>query len=155
MARREALLRLHRHLKDRRDALLKSLAGELHDLGGNATGISGDIADAAFGSGSHEMASQLAELEARELKQIEVALAKLARGTYGLCDICSKKIPVARLNALPYTIVCIECQRDQESAPGWDGGRGAGNWEKIYDFDASRDDKEVSLSDLEIDVSGR
>jgi len=155
MARREALLRLHRRLTDRRDALLKSLAGELHDLGGNAMEFSGDIADAAFGSGSHEMASQLAELEARELKQIEIALQKLVQGTYGLCDVCGKKIPVARLNVLPYCSQCIECQRDMERNAGWGNSHGAGNWEKIYEFETSREDRDVNLSDLEIDVSGR
>ena len=72
MARREGLLRLHKRLVARRDALLKALAGELEDLSGTVMGdvTGGDAADAAFDTGSDEIASQLAELEARELKQI-------------------------------------------------------------------------------------
>src|SRR6516162_5953991 len=99
MARREALLRLHKSLLGRRGDLLGKLAGELNNLRNfkNLDGT-GDSADAAFDSGSEEMASQLAELDARELEQIERAIVRLKQGTYGLCEGCNTKIPVARLN---------------------------------------------------------
>ena len=58
----------------------------------------------AFGAGSEEVTSHLAELEARELRQVERAMAKIKAGTYGVCEGCSTKIPVERLNALPYSI---------------------------------------------------
>ena len=57
--------------------------------------------DAAFDSGSDEVSSQLAELEARELAQIERAVARLKQGNFGVCEGCQKKIAIARLNALP------------------------------------------------------
>src|ERR1700746_2207270 len=98
MARREALLRLHKSLMARRDDLRKRLGGELKDLRGLQTDAwSGDSADLAFDSGSEEVTSQLAELESRELSQIERALSRLKQGTYGVCEGCQKKIPVARL----------------------------------------------------------
>ena len=122
MARRDALLRLHKTLLSRRGALRKALAGELADLRNKAE--SGDAADVAFDSGSEEISTQLAELEARELSQIERALARMKQGIYGVCEHCQCKIPVARLNALPYSTTCIECQREMEHYPGWAGGRG-------------------------------
>src|SRR5262245_20315953 len=109
MARRDALLRLHKTLLARSTTLRKALAGELADLRLKSS-QTGDTADAAFDAGSEEIASQLAELEARELSQIDRALARLKQGTYGLCEYCQAKIPVARLNALPYSSTCVDCQ---------------------------------------------
>src|SRR5438874_8733662 len=128
MARRDALLRLHKTLLARRSALRKALAGELADLRQLSADATGDSADVAFGAGSDDIASQLTELEARELNQIERALARLKQGIYGVCEVCQNKIPVARLNALPYSTTCINCQREMESYPGWEHRR-QGDWE--------------------------
>src|ERR1700739_1620579 len=132
MARRDALLRLHKSLMARRDELRKRLGGELKDLRNyKGSDPTGDSADLAFDTGSEEVASQLAELEARELNQIERALGRLKQGTYGVCEGCHKKIPVARLNALPFITTCIQCQREMELYGGWSGRGSAGNWEKV------------------------
>ncbi|HYV38378.1 MAG TPA: TraR/DksA C4-type zinc finger protein [Gemmataceae bacterium] len=157
MARRDALLRLHKSLTSRRDELRKRLGGDLKDLSNSHKGdATGDSADLAFDTGSEEVASQLAELESRELLLIERAINKLKQGTYGLCEGCSKKIPVARLNTLPFIMTCIECQREMEVYGSWGGGRAAGNWDKISDADAGGDDqRDVSLSDIEMDIGTR
>src|ERR671936_2933777 len=153
MARRDALLRLHKTLLARRAALRKALAGELADLQ-KFKSESGDSADVAFDAGSEEISTQLAELEARELSQIERALVRMKQGTYGICEVCQGKIPVARLNALPYSTTCIECQREMESYPGWENGRGGRDWEKVYDAGSSMDEeREVNLSEIEMDLS--
>jgi DnaK suppressor protein len=154
MARRDALLRLHKTLVGRRSDLLRRLGVDLSDLGQARQGNEGDSADAAFDSGSDEIASQLAELEARELHQIQRALARLKQGTYGVCEICQSKIPVARLNALPYSTMCIKCQRDLESdISGFGSGRLA-DWDKVSDVESrSENRREVDISDLEMDLS--
>jgi len=154
MARKEALLRLHRSLVARRDELRKRLGGELQDLRLYKSLEGGDAADQAFDAGNDEVSSQLAELEARELIQIERALTKLKRGTYGLCEHCEKKIPVARLNALPFSISCIECQREAETYGDWGGRGGPGDWEKINDTSRPfEEQREIRLSDIEMDFS--
>lgn len=153
MARRDALLRLHKTLLARRAALRKALAGELADLR-NFKAEAGDSADVAFDSGSEEISTQLAELEARELSQIERALARMKQGIYGVCELCQGKIPVARLNALPYSTTCIECQREMENYPGgvW-GGRG-GDWEKVFNAGTPlEEEREINLSEIEMDLS--
>ena len=152
MARRDALLRLHKTLQARGAALRKALAGELADLRLKAA-ETGDSADAAFDAGSEEIASQLAELEARELSQIERAMARIKQGTYGLCEFCQGKIPVARLNALPYSTTCVDCEREMENYPGWADRRGGVDWQKVSDSEAREDQREVDLSDIEMDLS--
>jgi DnaK suppressor protein len=157
MARREALLRLHRSLTARRDELRRRLGGDLKDLSNSSKAdATGDSADLAFDSGSEEVASQLAELESRELLKIERALTKLKQGTYGLCEGCTKRIPVARLNTLPFITTCIECQREMEVYGNWTGRRVAGDWDKVSDVEVGREDRrEFDLSDLEMDIGTR
>ncbi len=153
MARTDALLRLHKSLTSRRDELQRRLGGELNGLRNFQSNDTGDSADAAFDAGSNEVASQLAELEARELSQIERALARLKQGNFGVCEGCQKKIPVARLNALPFSTTCIECQREMELYGTY--GDGSGNdWGKVSDAPHSMDDHhEVNLSQIEMDLS--
>ena len=155
MSRRDALLRLHKALTARRDELQRRLGGELNELRRRQGGIAtGDSADLAFDSGSEEVISQLAELESRELNQIERALLGLKHGSYGLCEMCQKKIPIARLNALPFSTTCIECQREIEVYGDFRGRRGAGNWENVSDHEGGIEDaQKVDLSDLEMDLS--
>jgi DnaK suppressor protein len=133
-------------------ALRKALAGELADLRFKTTDT-GDSADAAFDAGSEEVASQLAELEARELSQIERALARIKQGTYGLCEHCQAKIPVARLNALPYSTTCVNCAREMETDPSWGDRLGNSDWEKLSSAEFLEEQREVDLSDLELDLS--
>jgi DnaK suppressor protein len=154
MARSDALLRLHKTLIGRRSELRKRLGIELADLSrGKGHQASGDAADAAFDASGEEMASQLAELEAKELAQVERALRLLKQGTYGKCEVCSTRIPVARLNALPYSTFCIKCQREMESDANWLADRSGSDWARISDHANPMEDREVNLADLEIDLS--
>src|SRR4051812_33536111 len=154
MARSDALLRLHKTLLGRRSELRKRLGVELDDLA-RAKGLraTGDTADAAFDASGEEIASQLAELEAKELAQVERALRRLKQGTYGKCEACSTTIPVARLNALPFSTLCIKCQREMELEGGWINGRGEVDWARMDDHRNPMEDREVNLADLEIDMS--
>ncbi len=43
------------------------------------------------------------------------ALEKIERGTFGLCDACGRPIKKARLKALPFATLCLECQDRLES----------------------------------------
>jgi|SRR6516165_9544294 DnaK suppressor protein len=153
MARRDALLRLQKSLVARRDELRRRLGGDLKDLQNGTAGVGADTVDVAFDSGSEEVTSQLAELESRELVQIERALTRLRQGTYGVCEGCARKIPIARLNALPFTTTCIECQREMELYGSFSRVGASGNWDKVSDGSALEDQREVRLSDLEMDMS--
>lgn len=136
MARKDALLKITKTLLVRRNELRKRLGVELNDLG---TVAGGDVADAAFGASGGEMASQLAQLESRELAQIELALARLKQGRYGVCDLCEKRIPVARLNAVPHSVMCVPCQAQAERDGDWLESHAHFSWGDVKDPGHDRD----------------
>ena len=157
MARKDALLRLHARLVTRRDALRKALKGDLEGYREFAAlNVVGDNVDAAVDTANDEISSQLVEIESRELGQIEHALQRIVQGVYGRCEYCSGKINEARLNALPYTNSCIDCQRENERHGQAYGSAGDDHrWAKIYDktHDDSDGDSHINLSDFEMDLS--
>ncbi len=61
---------------------------------------------------SFELEKRLAlERQLRErLAEVEHALTKFEKGTYGLCDICGQPIDPARLEALPQANLCLKCK---------------------------------------------
>ncbi len=144
MARKDSILKMRELLVKRRDALRRALAGDLSLLKALRDQTSGDVVDAALDAAQDEISSKLAEVESRELANIEVALERMKSGSYGVCEICSGKIPLARLTALPYAATCIECQRASEQAGA--GGAYAGDWSRVLDGGL---DMDVSFSDLE------
>jgi len=143
--RKDSINKMRELLLTRRNALRKALAGDLSLLKQLREQSGGDVVDAALDAAQDEISSQLAEVESRELANIEHALVRIKNGTYGECEICNNRIPVARLNALPYATSCIECQRAAENSGGA-GGHG-GDWSRVLDTGFS--DTEVSFSDLE------
>ena len=114
MARKDQLASLHEILLKRRDAMRKALQGDLSMLNELHEQSTGDVVDVALDSQQDELSSQLAQVESRELAQIELALAKFQEGVYGLCEVCMTNIPLARLQALPYATLCISCKGEQE-----------------------------------------
>ena len=68
----------------------------------------GDIADIASEINEEALSSVLTENEIDLLNQIEVALEKIEKGTYGICEGTKKKIPIARLKAIPWTPYTVE-----------------------------------------------
>jgi DnaK suppressor protein len=149
MARKDALLNLRQVLVKRRDALRRVLAGDLSSLKELRETTAGDMVDAALDSAQDEINSQLVEVESRELAHIENALERMREGQYGVCEACGQKIPMARLNALPYATHCIECQREAERAGAAAGGDS--DWSRL--LDSGSGDGDLSINDLEIDVS--
>ncbi len=145
MARKASILKLRDLLLKRRDALRQALAGDLSMLKSLRDQIGNDVIDAALDAAQDEISSQLAEVESRELANIEVALDRMRCDTYGQCDICQGKIPLARLNALPYATNCIDCQRAAES--GDPNMQQDANWGRVINTGYS--DRDITFSDLE------
>ena len=125
-----------------------ALAGDLSLLKELRSQSTGDVVDAALDSAQDEISSQLAEVESRELASIENALERMRSGKYGVCEGCGNKIPMARLNALPYATYCIECQREAEKY-GEDGGHST-DWGRL--LDGGSGDADVTINDIELDV---
>ncbi len=53
----------------------------------------------------------LREAAERRIKEVDAALARIDAGTFGLCTTCGRPIAEARLEALPWAALCIDCQR--------------------------------------------
>ena len=78
------------------------------------SGIAQDLGDKAESSYTKEFLLSLSDTERAQLSQIDGALKRIQKGTFGICEKCEKKIHAKRLNALPWTPYCIECQQEEE-----------------------------------------
>lgn len=58
----------------------------------------------------------LMEMKSETLGQIDEAIRRLEAGAYGTCANCGREIAEARLKALPFATLCLECQENQEEA---------------------------------------
>jgi RNA polymerase-binding protein DksA len=63
---------------------------------------------------ARDMEVTLVELESATLKLIGEALRRLEESTYGICRSCGEPIAEARLQALPFTSLCRDCQEEVE-----------------------------------------
>ena len=79
----------------------------------NASSVS-DEADSASLDILNSTSILLLEKDRKALFAIEKALGKIADGTYGCCEGCGEMISTRRLQARPFTALCIECQEEQE-----------------------------------------
>lgn len=71
--------------------------------------------DLASSLEGREMIFQLSSRDRNELKLIEDTLFRITNGTYGECESCEKRISLKRLQIMPLTSLCIECQEATEN----------------------------------------
>ncbi|HNW44380.1 MAG TPA: TraR/DksA family transcriptional regulator [Elusimicrobiales bacterium] len=74
----------------------------------------GDSIDLATRSLDKEILFELSDNERKMLGDIEAALRKMEKGTYGLCEHCKNSIEKKRIKALPSARYCITCQSGTE-----------------------------------------
>jgi DnaK suppressor protein len=75
----------------------------------------GDLADQASGNNEVHIQLKLKQTDAKILQAIEEAIVRIDKGNYGICRDCGEPISPARLNAIPWTRVCITCKEKQNS----------------------------------------
>jgi DnaK suppressor protein len=75
----------------------------------------GDLADQASGNNEVHIALKLRQTDAKILQAIEEALARIDKGTYGVCRDCGEPIAAVRLAAIPWTRVCRDCKEKQSA----------------------------------------
>lgn len=73
-----------------------------------------DTVDLASDTYDTEFLHNLSDSEKRTLEEIDYALEKIKKNKYGQCELCGKLISKERLEALPFTKHCIECQTRKE-----------------------------------------
>jgi len=100
-------------LEMRRDLLGQVERKKLYskEVGEDGIPDSGDVAAYSY---SKEVLMGLGENELTKLRLVEEALTKIDEGTYGVCERCEEAIPVKRLELLPFTRYCVQCQSELE-----------------------------------------
>jgi RNA polymerase-binding protein DksA len=73
-----------------------------------------DVVDAASDDIDRKMIEAVGSQDSKRLKRIDGALTRIKQGKYGLCIKCGKRIPQDRLEAIPYALMCVECQSADE-----------------------------------------
>jgi DnaK suppressor protein len=73
-----------------------------------------DEMDAAATEHSRSLLLELRERDRSLLSRIEGALRRIANGSFATCDRCGQEIAPSRLQALPVTTLCIDCQEEEE-----------------------------------------
>lgn len=124
-------------LLDLRDDLVDSMSGMTRDTirnapeGSEASGSGQHQGDAGSDAYDRDFALSVLAKEQDALYEIEQALRRIQAGTYGICEISFNKIPQARLEAIPFARLTVECQAQ---------------WEKEYGKRRFRPSNEVGFS---------
>ncbi len=71
---------------------------------------SGDIYDIASNERERELALTLGDRDRKKLSEIDLALERINEGSYGECEECGEPVAEKRLEVLPFTRVCVDCQ---------------------------------------------
>jgi len=106
-----------------KDALQKKKAELMQEAGlrplqyqmEHNSGRQGDMADQATGNNEVHIQLRLKQTDAKILQAIDEALNRIDKGAFGVCRDCGELIAEARLNAIPWTRVCITCKEKQKS----------------------------------------
>lgn len=104
-------------MEERKKIIYNLMNLDTSDLAEQKSGTGEDISDyAETGTDAFDIqvALSLASEESQKLQEIEEALAKIKNGTFGICEMCKCPIPRKRLEAIPHTKYCLQCQNEFE-----------------------------------------
>lgn len=109
-------------LRDRHRGDASALADEaLRRTGeggsGNLSNTPIHMADLGTDNFEQEFTLSLLHNEEQLLEEIDAALDRIQKGTFGQCEECGTAIPRPRLQAVPYARLCVDCARKQEKKP--------------------------------------
>jgi len=112
---RKAFLKKAREtLQEMREQLLRNVQAELHEGREQSKDEGMDTYDLASDARDREINFILTDREREKLQAIDEALARVGEGSYGACESCESDIAEGRLEALPFTRLCINCQAERE-----------------------------------------
>lgn len=101
---------LRERLQKQRQEILDMYEQDLRAGQESADDGTEDIVDRANNAYNRELMFSLSDGERNMVLQIEDALRRLETGAYGKCSSCGELINILRLEAVPYTRFCINCQ---------------------------------------------
>ncbi|MGA2411602.1 MAG: TraR/DksA family transcriptional regulator [Candidatus Binataceae bacterium] len=112
--RRKFLADLKQNLLDMKAKMIAEIDSELKAEREANKDEGMDTYDLASEERDREINFILAAREQDKIKQIDDVLERMEEGTYGECESCGLEIAEERLEAMPFTRLCRDCQQDQE-----------------------------------------
>jgi RNA polymerase-binding transcription factor len=103
-----------KRLEERQQSLRKTVSRTEEDGRIAADQDAADIADRATSSYTKEFLFSQSNNDRQLLQMVETALQRIREGTFGECVSCGNEINPKRLEAVPWTRYCIECQEKLE-----------------------------------------
>jgi len=140
-------------LLELKEILLDSMKGVATDtLRARAEGSEGNAfgmhqADAGSDAYDRDFALGLLSQEQNSLYEVEEALKRLEKGTYGVCEQCGRYIPQNRLEALPFTRLTVECQAEAEKQDRFRSHSPVGSVFGLTDGESDGDEEDFSSDD--------
>lgn len=111
----EFMQKMKEKLLQEKEEILKQISGSSDDFEKFGTTRSGnDDVDVYLEESDKKIMNTMLTQGSKQLELIEAALRRIEKGTYGLCLQCGKRIPQERLEAIPASVLCIECKRANE-----------------------------------------
>jgi RNA polymerase-binding transcription factor DksA len=102
------------HLLELREQLVKQMSGLAAESAQEMAGYSLHMADSGTDNFDRDFALSLLSSDQDAVFEIEEALKRIERKTYGICELTAKLIPRARLEAIPWTRFTVESQAQLE-----------------------------------------
>lgn len=108
----------YNRLLELREQLLRQMNGLAKESAQEMAGYSLHMADSGTDNFDRDFALSLLSSDQDAVYEIEEALKRIERNTYGICELTSKPIPKARLEAIPWTrfTVLAQAQLEREGA---------------------------------------
>ena len=110
----EKLSTFEEMLLRRREQILRGFDDQRTELESFKGEAESDVSDDASNQVELNIQMTLSDTQKRGLDQIDTALMKIKDRTYGICEGCDLLIAEARLQALPFATLCVECKGQQE-----------------------------------------
>jgi RNA polymerase-binding protein DksA len=100
------------------ESLEETTASTPREASGDLSSYSSHMADQGSDSMEREKAFLFAAVKRRRLEEIDLALARIEAGTFGVCESCGKAIPAKRLERMPGASLCVACKEIEEKEQG-------------------------------------
>jgi RNA polymerase-binding transcription factor DksA len=106
--------RYYNHLLELRDQLIRQMNGLARESAQEMAGYSLHMADSGTDNFDRDFALSLLSSDQDAIYEIEEALKRIEKNTYGICELTGKQIPRARLEAIPWTRFTVQAQAQLE-----------------------------------------
>ncbi len=106
--------KFYRNLLDLREQLLRQMSGLAKESAQELAGYSLHMADSGTDNFDRDFALSLLSSDQDAIYEIEEALKRIEKNTYGICELTGKAIPKARLEAIPWTRFTVQAQAQLE-----------------------------------------